>query len=120
MKFQASDEKKNISLICWITILMLLNPLIQNKVRGFYHLVTWTHCVHVPLELLQIMLRLVNIGLGSSLMKNLSAHVVIILSNQEDIFFTIVWDLMGTGTQEETLLVILSCSSQLIQMLLHS
>jgi len=33
---------------------------------------------------------LVNTGLGSSPMKNLSAYIVIILSNQEDIFFMIV------------------------------
>ena len=103
-------EKENISLIYWMTILMLLNPLTQKKVCSFYYLVTWTHYACVLLELLQIMLQLVNTGLGSSLMKNLSVHVIIILSNQEDIFFMIVWDLMGTGTQEETLLVILSCS----------
>ena len=35
-------EKENISLICWITILMLLNPLTQKEVCGFYHLITWT------------------------------------------------------------------------------
>ena len=113
-------EKENISLICWMTILLLSNPLTWKEVYGFYHLVTRTHCACMPLELLQIILRLVNTGLGSSPMKNLSAHVVIILSNQEDIFFTIVWDLMGTRTQEETLLVILSCSWQLIQTLLCS
>ena len=43
-------------------------------------------------------------------MKNSNVYMEIILSNQEDTFFMIVWDLMGTGTQEETHSAILSCS----------
>jgi len=60
-------------------------------------------------EPLQIMLLSANIGLGSFQGKYLGAHVVITQLNQDNIFFMIVLDSMATGTQEETLLVILSC-----------
>jgi len=43
-------------------------------------------------------------------MKNSNVYVEIILSNQEDTSFTSVQGLIGTGTQEEIHLAILSCS----------
>ena len=43
-------------------------------------------------------------------MKNSNVYAEIILSNQEDTSFTSVWGLMGTRTQEENHLAILSYS----------
>ena len=53
------------------------------------------------------MLQLENIDLDFSLGKNLSAHVVYILSNHKDIFSLIVEDLTAIRIQEEILLAIL-------------
>ena len=89
---------------------MPLNPLTPRVGYGFNHLVTQICCMPTLWELLQITLWLVNTDLDSFPKKNLSAHAVIILLNQEDIFFIIVWGLMGIGIWEETLLAILSCS----------
>ena len=70
----------------------------SKEVYGFNSLDVRTHYVCMLLELLPTMLQLANISLGSSPVKNLSVCVVIIPSNQEDIFFMIVQDLMGIGT----------------------
>ena len=68
-----------------------------------------THYVLTQLKPLQITSLSANIGLGSSRGKNLSIYVVIIQSNQDNIFFMNVSDLMATRILEEILLVILSC-----------
>jgi len=48
------------------------------------------------------MLQLVNIGLDSSLGRNLNVHVDHILSNQDATYFMSVVDLTDTGIQEGT------------------
>jgi len=62
----------------------------SKEVHSFNSLDIQTHYVHMLRELLPTMLQLANIGLGSSLVKNLGTHVIIIPSNQKDIFFMIV------------------------------
>jgi len=51
----------------------------------------------------------VNTGLDFSWMKNLSVHVEYTPSNQEDIFFMNVGDLIGIGILDETSSAILLC-----------
>jgi len=87
---------------------------------GFNRLDTQTCYVHVHPEQSQITLQLENIGLNFSLGKNLSTHVVCILSNHIDIFSMIAEDLMAIGIQDKTLLAILLCFWRLILMLLLS
>jgi len=63
------------------------------------------------------MLQLENTGLDFSQMRNLSVCVEYTPSNQEDISFMNVGDLMGIGILNETPLAILSCFWRLTQML---
>ena len=77
---------------------------------------TQIHFVCMWPELLLIMLQLENIDLDFSLGKNLSAYVVYILSNYEDIFSLIVEDLTAIRIWEEILLAILLCFWRLILM----
>ena len=98
----------------------ILNHHTSKEGPGFKHLVNWTHYMHKQWEQLLIMLLLESTGLNSSLGKNLNAHTVCILSNQEDIFSMIVADLTAIGTWEGTLSAILSCFWNLIQTCLLS
>ena len=96
---------------------MLLNLLMPKEVLGSNHLDTQTHCVCVLWGQLPTMLWLGNTGLDSSRMKNLSACVEYTPSNQEDISFMNVGDLMGIGILDKTPLAILSCFWRLTQIL---
>ena len=102
-------EREDIFLTYWMIISTSSNLHTSKEVCDFNSFDIQTHYVHVLWELLSTMLQLANIGLGSSPVKNLGVYVVIIPLNQ-DIFFIIVWDLIGIGTLDKTLLAILSCS----------
>jgi len=83
-------EREDISLTYWMIISMSSNLHTSKEVHSFNSLDIQTHYVHMLWELLPTTLQLANIGLGSSLVKNLGTCVVIIPLNQEDIFFIIV------------------------------
>ena len=78
----------------------LLNWPMQKMDLGSKWLAIQIHYVLMLLELLQIMLLSVNIGLGSSLEKNLSVCAVNIWSNQDNIFSINMPDSMATRIWE--------------------
>jgi len=102
----AKEDNFLIYLIITSTSLNLLTP---KEVLGFNHLDTQTHCVCMLQGQLPTMLQLENTGLDFSQIRNLSVCVEYTPSNQEDIFFMNVGDLMGIGILNETPLAILSC-----------
>jgi len=81
---------------------MLLNYLIPKVVLGFKPSVIPILFVLVLSEPSPTTLPLENTDYDFSLTWTSSVHVTIILSKQEDIFYTSVEDLMGTGILEET------------------
>jgi len=82
------------------------NLLMPKKVLGSNHLDTQTCCVCALRGQLPTMFQLVNTGLDFSQMKNLSAYVEYTPSNQEDISFMNIGDLMSIGILDETPLAI--------------
>ena len=103
-----------------MTISTLLNLYIPKEDLGSKSLVILTCCVLVLWEPSLITLQLESISWDSSPTKTSNVLVATIPLSQEDIFSTSVWDLMGTGTQEEIHWAISLCSWLLILMLLHS
>ena len=80
---------------------ILLNHCTSKAVHGFNFLAIPTRFVLEPLELSQTMHPLGSIDLGFHPTWTFRAHATITPLNQEDISFTSVKDLMGTGIQEE-------------------
>ena len=80
-----------------MTTLMLSNHHILKVALGFRSLVTPIHFVLEHPEPSPIMLPLESTDYDSSLTWTSRVHAAIILSKQEDISYTIVKDLMGTG-----------------------
>jgi len=81
---------------------MLLNHLIPKVVLGFKPLVIPILFALMLSEPSPTTLPLENTDYDFSLTWTSSVHVTIILSKQEDIFYTSVKDLTGTGILEET------------------
>jgi len=81
---------------------MLSNHLIPKVVLGFKPLVIPILFALMLSEPSPTMLPLENTDYDFSLTWTSSVHVTIILSKQEDIFYTSVEDLTGTGILEET------------------
>ena len=77
---------------------MILNYHTSKEGPGFRRLVNRTYYVCEQREQLLIMLLSESTGLDSFLENNLNAHVVCILSNQEDTFSMIVVDSTAIGT----------------------
>jgi len=103
-----------------MTISTSLNLHIPKKDLGSKSLVILTYYVLTLWEPSLIMLQLENIGWDSFPMKTSNVLVATIPSSQDNISFMSVWDLMGTGTQEEIHWAISPCSWLPILMLLHS
>jgi len=70
-------------------------------VHGFNHLATPIRYVPMPLEQLPIISLSESIGYDFSLAWTFCTHATIIQSNQGDIFFMSVTDLMGIGIPGE-------------------
>ena len=85
-----------------MTTSMLSNHHILKVALGFRSLVTPIRFVLEHPEPLPITLPLESTDYDSSLTWTLRVHATIILLKQEDISYTIVKDLMGTGIREET------------------
>ena len=81
--------------------LSLSNLLTPKVVHSFNHLATQIYYVSVQLEQLPTMFLLESIGYDFSLAWTFCVHATIIQSNQGDISFMSVRDLMGIGTLEE-------------------
>ena len=90
-----------------MVILILLVPLILMGVYGFNTLATSIYFVQELPEQLSIILQLVNIDSGSSLEKTFCVHVGYTLLKPNNISYMSVRDLIITGIQVETLLIIL-------------
>ena len=101
-------KKDNSSTYLMITS-MSSGFLTPKKVLGSNLLDTWTCYVHVLWEQLPTTLWLVNTNLDFSWTKNLGTHMELTPLNQGNIFFMIVWDLIGIGIPNKTSSAILSC-----------